>query len=91
MTPRDFIAHFDTIAEAPNGIARLREFVLRLAVRGRLVPQIPEVEPVEHLLRQLKTRKERLLAEGAIAKPRYPYGVRVAQEPFEISRDSRIC
>ena len=84
MTPRDFIAHFDTIAEAPNGVARLREFVLRLAVRGRLAPQIPEVEPVEHLLRQLKTGKERLLAEGAIAKPRYPCGVRVAQEPFEI-------
>ena len=84
MTPRDFIAHFDTIAEAPNGIARLREFVLRLAVRGRLVPQIPEVEPVEHLLRQLKTGRKRLLEEGAIAKPRYPCGVRVAQEPFEI-------
>ena len=84
MTPRDFIAHFDTIAEAPNGIARLREFVLRLAVRGRLVPQIPEAEPVEHLLRQLKTGKKRLLAEGAIAKPRYPYGVRVVQEPFGI-------
>jgi len=84
MRPRDFIANFDTIAEAPNGIARLREFVLRLAVRGRLVPQIPEVEPVEHLLRQLKTGKKRLLAEGAIAKPRYPCGVRVAQEPFEI-------
>ncbi len=84
MTPRDFIAHFDTIAEAPNGIARLREFVLRLAVRGRLVPQIPEVEPVEHLLRQLKTGKKRLLEEGAIAKPRYPCGVRVVQDPFEI-------
>ena len=85
MTPRDFIAHFDTIAEAPNGITRLREFVFRLAVRGRLVPQIPEVEePVEHLLRQLKMGKKRLLAAGTIAKPRYPYGVRVAQVPFEI-------
>ena len=50
MTPRDFIAHFDTIAEAPNGIARLREFVFRLAVRGRLVPQDPADEPANRLI-----------------------------------------
>ena len=40
MTPRDFIANFDTIAEAPNGIVRLREFVLQLAVRGKFVAHL---------------------------------------------------
>ena len=50
MSPRDFIANFDTIAEAPNGIARLREFVLQLAVRGRLVPQNPADEPANRLI-----------------------------------------
>ena len=84
MTPRDFIANFDTIAEAPNGIARLREFVLQLAVRGRLVPQIPDDEPARFLLRQLKEGKERLLADEIIAKPRHPCGMCVTQEPFEV-------
>ena len=84
MTPHDFIAHFDTIAEAPNGIARLREFVLQLAVRGKLVPQAADDEPAGSLLRQLKAGRKRLLAEGAIAKPRHPCGVRIAEEPFEI-------
>ena len=84
MTPHDFIAHFDTIAEAPNGIARLREFVLQLAVRGKLVPQAADDEPAGSLLRQLKAGRRRLLAEGAIAKPRHPCGVRIAEEPFEI-------
>ena len=84
MTPRDFIANFDTIAEAPNGIARLREFVLQLAVRGKLVPQAPDDEPARFLLRQLKEGKERLLADEIIAKPRHPCGMCVTQEPFDV-------
>ena len=84
MTPRDFIAHFDTIAEAPNGIVRLREFVLQLAVRGKLVPQAPGDEPAGSLLRQLQAGRKRLLADETIAKPRHPSGGRIAEEPFEI-------
>ena len=57
MTPRDFIANFDTIAEAPNGIARLREFVLRLAVRGNLVPQNPADEPANRLIERAAVKR----------------------------------
>ena len=57
MTPRDFIAHFDTIAEAPNGIARLRELVLQLAVRGKLVPQDPDDEPATRLIERATVRR----------------------------------
>ena len=57
MTPRDFIANFDTIAEAPNGIARLREFVLQLAVRGRLVPQNPADEPADRLIERATVKR----------------------------------
>ena len=39
MTPGEFIEVFDTVAEAPGGIERLRELVLQLAVRGKLVAQ----------------------------------------------------
>lgn len=46
MTPEQLIEHFDRIAEAPDAVARLRRFVLDLAVRGKLVPQSPEDEPV---------------------------------------------
>jgi len=45
MTPRDLIAAFDTLADAPDGVKRLRELVLQLAVRGKLVPQDPKDEP----------------------------------------------
>ncbi len=46
MTPRELIDAFEVLAEAPDGVKRLRELVLQLAVRGKLVPQDPGDEPV---------------------------------------------
>lgn len=39
MTPHDLMAAFDVLADAPDGVKRLRELVLSLAVRGKLVAQ----------------------------------------------------
>lgn len=39
MDTKTFFENFETIANAPGGIARLRELILNLAVRGKLVPQ----------------------------------------------------
>ena len=75
MTPRDFIAHFDTIAEAPNGIARLREFVLRLAVRGRLVSQNPKDESAAILLERITEKRNRLVKDKKISKPKTLLGI----------------
>ena len=48
MTSDTFIEHFATFAEAPNGVANLRELVLQLAVQGQLVPQDENDEPVSN-------------------------------------------
>jgi type I restriction enzyme S subunit len=53
MTPHDLIAAFETLAEAPDGVKRLRELVLQLAVRGKLVPQDPADEPASVLLERI--------------------------------------
>src|SRR5687767_1537170 len=45
------MAAFETLADAPNGVKRLRELVLSLAVRGKLVPQDPSDERTAALLR----------------------------------------
>lgn len=50
MTPDRLIKHFHEIADAPDAIARLRRFILDLAVRGKLVEQNPEDEPSNVLL-----------------------------------------
>lgn len=41
MTPPELLAAFETLADAPDGVERLRELVLQMAVRGKLVPQNP--------------------------------------------------
>ena len=38
--------HFDTAFSAPNGIQKLRELILTLAMQGKLVAQDPIDAPV---------------------------------------------
>ncbi|HFM4849848.1 TPA: hypothetical protein ACG7L5_003370 [Escherichia coli] len=45
------------------GIKKLRELILELAVRGKLVPQDPNDEPASELLRGMKKQQEDLIKE----------------------------
>ena len=56
MNAERLLAHFETISEAPDAIARLRRFILDLAVRGKLVEQDPEDEPVAGYLKLLNAK-----------------------------------
>ncbi len=47
MTPETFCEQFATFAEAPDGVAKLRELILKLAVEGRLVPKSPDDESTD--------------------------------------------
>ncbi|MFP8966030.1 restriction endonuclease subunit S [Pokkaliibacter sp. CJK22405] len=58
------------LAGAPNGIKKLRELILELAVRGKLVPQDASDEPASELLKRIAEEKARLVAEGKIKKAR---------------------
>lgn len=42
MTPQQFLTEFAPIASAPNGVQKLREMVLQLAVQGRLTEHHPQ-------------------------------------------------
>jgi type I restriction enzyme S subunit len=50
MDAQQFLAEFGHIANAPGGVPRLRELVLRLAVQGLLTPQRDQDEPAENFL-----------------------------------------
>jgi len=50
------------------GIKKLRELILELAVRGKLVPQDPNDEPASVLLEKITKEKARLIKEGKIKK-----------------------
>lgn len=68
MKLKTFFDNFGLMADAPNGVQKLREMVLQLAVQGKLVPQDPKDEPVSVLLEKIKAERERLIKEGKIKK-----------------------
>ena len=49
---------------------KLRQKILDLAIRGKLVPQDPNDEPASVLLERIKAEKERLIQEGKIKRPK---------------------
>jgi type I restriction enzyme, S subunit len=50
------------------GIKKLRELILELAVRGKLVPQDPNDEPASELLKRIAAEKAELVKQGKIKK-----------------------
>ena len=49
---------------------KLRQKILDLAIRGKLVPQDPNDEPASILLERIKAEKEKMIQEGKIKRPR---------------------
>lgn len=62
------LEHYAQIADAPDAIARLRRFILDLAVRGKLVEQNPNDEPASELLKRIADEKARLLEDGKASR-----------------------
>jgi type I restriction enzyme, S subunit len=57
MNADRLLAHYERIADSLDAIARLRRFILDLAVRGKLVPQDPKDEPASELLKRIAKEK----------------------------------
>jgi len=72
------------LAGAPNGIKKLRELILELAVRGKLVAQDPSDEPASELLKRIAKEKVRLVAEGKIKKQKALAEVGEEEKLFEL-------
>ncbi|XWO60176.1 restriction endonuclease subunit S (plasmid) [Pseudomonas luteola] len=72
------------LSGAPNGIQKLRELILELAVRGKLVPQDQNDEPASELLKHIAEEKSRLVAEGIIRKQKPLLERQKEDKPFEL-------
>lgn len=70
MTPDEFVANFETVAEAPEGIKRLRELVLNLAVRGCLVEQRHDEGTAQNVISAINDERSRLLKAGKLRAAR---------------------
>jgi type I restriction enzyme S subunit len=56
------------LATRPDQVKQLRQTILNLAVRGKLVPQDPNDEPASELLQRIAVEKMRLVKAGEIRK-----------------------
>ena len=62
----------------------LREKILDLAMRGKLVPQDPNDEPASVLLEKIKAEKEQLIKEKKIKKSKPLAPITDDEKPFDI-------
>lgn len=76
-TPEDFpanarfaLATLPALTTRPDQSKPLRQTILNLAVRGKLVKQDPTNEPASELLKRIATEKARLFAAGEIRRPK---------------------
>jgi type I restriction enzyme S subunit len=66
------------------GIKKLHELILELAVRGKLVPQDVNDEPVSELLKRILAEKAKLVAEGKLKKAKPLAPIDENEKPYEL-------
>jgi len=76
--------HFDTAFAAPDGIKKLRELILTLAMQGKLVPQDPNEPLASDLLQGIEAEKQRLVKEGKIKQPKPLPSVAEEEKPYAL-------
>lgn len=70
---------------------KLRQKILDLAIRGKLVPQDPNDEPASELLKRIAKEKERLVIEGKIKKSQKKDNKDIDEVPFEVPQGWVWC
>ncbi len=67
-----------------TGIKKLRELILELAVRGKLVAQNPDDERASKLLERIEAEKAQLIKDGKLKKQKPLAPVSEDEKPFEL-------
>ena len=78
------LEEFSTIFDRPEKVKNLREYILSLAVRGKLVSQDESDEPASVLLERIREEKERLVKEKKIKKEKALPEIREDEIPYEL-------
>ena len=76
--------NFDTLITTPESVSSLRQSILDLAVRGKLVPQDPKDEPASELLKRIEEERNRLIAEKVIKKQKKLPAIDSNLAPFKL-------
>jgi len=76
--------HFDNAFAAPDGVAKLRELILTLAMQGKLVEQKPTDQPATELLIEIEAEKQRLVRANKIKAPKPLQKIKPEEIPHEL-------
>ena len=90
-TEPDLVPHLDLAARAVSGIARLREFVLTLAVQGKLVPQDRNDASAPAILAAIRAEKEALVVAGKLKREKLDPTMPDEATPFPLPAAWRWC
>ena len=82
---------FPALTARANQVKQLRQTILNLAVRGRLVEQDPADEPASKLLKRIAAEKERLVKAGEIRKRRDLSNGEAVDPPFDLPATWQWC
>lgn len=77
---------FSVIFDRPEKVKKLREYILSLAVRGKLVEQDENDEPASVLLERIREEKDRLVKEKKIKKEKSLPEISEEEIPYELPK-----
>jgi len=79
--------YFDVAFTAPNGVKKLRELILSLAMQGKLVAQDPHDVSASELLKEIEAEKERLVKEGKIKPQKLLPKISLEEIPYALPNE----
>lgn len=78
--------HFEIALETPDGITRLRELILKLAMQGKLIEQNSNDKPAHLLFEEIEKEKECLLKNKLMKKQSSLETIKKDQIPYSIPK-----
>ena len=75
--------HFDIALETPDGVKKLRELILSLAMQGKLVKQDPKDQPASELLKEIEADASTSLSAS---KKEKLSPIKPEEVPFEVPK-----
>ena len=78
--------YFDVAFAATDGIKKLRELILSLAMQGKLVPQDGDDRPASELLKEIEAEKGRLVKDGKIKASKPLPEIKPDEVPYDLPK-----
>jgi type I restriction enzyme S subunit len=76
--------HLPRLTTRPEHIKQLRQTILNLAVRGKLVPQDPNDEPASELLKRIQAEKAQHIKDGKVKREAQLPLIDDTEVPFDL-------